>query len=80
MKMLPDSTYLAQLRPARKTDGPPITVQVIEHTVHTTPIEATTGEPDPDSEGHSEVFALVTDLLDVQAYPALDLARAYPMR
>jgi hypothetical protein len=25
------------------------------------------------------VFALVTDLLDAQAYPALDLARAYPM-
>jgi hypothetical protein len=28
----------------------------------------------------SELFALVTDLLDVQEYPALDLARAYPMR
>jgi len=28
----------------------------------------------------SEVFALVTDLLDVNAYPALDLAQAYPMR
>jgi hypothetical protein len=26
------------------------------------------------------VFALVTDLLDVQEYPALDLACAYPMR
>ena len=26
------------------------------------------------------MFALVTDLLDVAAYPALDLARAYPMR
>ena len=26
------------------------------------------------------MFALVTDLLDVEAYPALDLACAYPMR
>jgi hypothetical protein len=26
------------------------------------------------------VFALVTDLLDPLAYPALDLARAYPLR
>jgi hypothetical protein len=28
----------------------------------------------------SEVFALVTDLLEVEAHPALDLACAYPMR
>ena len=28
----------------------------------------------------SECFALVTDLLDVEAYPALDLACAYPKR
>ena len=26
------------------------------------------------------MFALVTDLLDIEAYPALDLACAYPMR
>jgi hypothetical protein len=26
------------------------------------------------------VFALVTDLLDVEAYPALDLVCVYPMR
>ena len=26
------------------------------------------------------MFALVTDLLDLEAYPALDLACAYPMR
>ena len=31
-------------------------------------------------EDTSEVFALVTDLLDIEAYPALDLACAYPMR
>src|SRR2546423_7761037 len=32
------------------------------------------------AEESSEVFALVTDLLDIEAYPALDLACAYPMR
>lgn len=79
-KVLPDGTYLTQLRPARKADGPPITVRVIEYTVHTTPIDPVTGEPDPDADERSEVFALVTDLLDPDIYPALDLARAYPMR
>jgi hypothetical protein len=48
-------------------------VRVIEYTVHTT--EAGTG-----GEESSEVFCLVTDLLDVEDYPALDLACAYPMR
>jgi hypothetical protein len=80
IEVLPDGTYLAHLRPARKGDGPPITVRVIEYTVHSTPIDPHTGEPDPTAEERSELFALVTDLIDVQAYPALDLARAYPMR
>jgi hypothetical protein len=80
IQVLSDGTYLAQLRPARRADGPPITVRVIEYTVHSTPIDPDTGEPDPAAETRSEVFALVTDLIDVQAYPALDLARAYPMR
>lgn len=75
IKVLSEGTYLAQLHPARKSDGPPITVRVIEYTVHTTVL---------DDEGQestrSELFALVTDLLDVQEYPALDLARAYPLR
>lgn len=75
VKVLSEGTYLAQLHPAHKSDGPPITVRVIEYTVHTTVL---------DDEGRestrSELFALVTDLLDVQEYPALDLARAYPMR
>ncbi len=31
-------------------------------------------------EASSEVFCLVTDLLDVEEYPALDLACAYPQR
>lgn len=79
-KVLADGTYLAQLRPARKADGPPITVRVIEYTVHTTPTDPGTGQPVPGATEHSEIFALVTDLLDPLTYPALDLARAYPLR
>jgi len=37
VKVLPDGTYLAELKPPRKKDGPVITVRVIEYTVHTTP-------------------------------------------
>jgi len=71
--ILPDGTYLAVLKPARKTDGEPITVRVIEYTVHTT-------SAGTDNEESSEVFALVTDLLDPEDFPAIDLACAYPMR
>jgi hypothetical protein len=67
-----DGSYLAVLHPARKTDGEPITVRVIEYTVHTTTPD---GVEEP-----SEVFALVTDLLDPETFPAMDLACAYPMR
>jgi hypothetical protein len=73
IKVLADGTYLARLNPARKADGPPIIVRVIEYTVHTS-------ADDSGTESSSEVFCLVTDLLDVQEYPALDLACAYPMR
>jgi hypothetical protein len=72
---LADGTYLAELKPARKSDGPPVTVRVIEYTVHT----ATAGKGGA-TESSSEVFALVTSLLDVEEYPALDLACGYPMR
>src|SRR6187397_1279476 len=75
IEVLADGTYLAVLHPARTADGPPITVRVIEYTVHTSPADG-----DGDGEDSSEVFALVTDLLDIEAYPALDLACAYPMR
>jgi len=74
--VLADGSYLAQLHPRRQADGPPITVRVIEYTVHTSPAAGGDG----DNEDTSEVFALVTDLLDIEAYPALDLACAYPMR
>ena len=72
VQVLGDGTYLAELKPPRKSDGPPVTVRVIEYTVHTTADDGT-GEA-------SEVFCLVTDLLDVEEYPALDLACAYPLR
>jgi len=74
IQVLFDGTHLAVLHPRHKADGPPITVRVIEYTVHTSPTDSA-GE-----EQTSEVFTLVTDLLDVEAYPALDLACAYPMR
>ena len=35
MQVLDDGSYLARLNPARKADGPPMTVRVIEYTVHT---------------------------------------------
>jgi hypothetical protein len=72
VKVLPDGTYLAELKPPRASDGPPVTVRVIEYTVHT--------RPDGGAEESSEVFCLVTSLLDVEEYPALDLACCYPDR
>ena len=72
VQVLADGTYLAELKPPRKKDGPPVTVRVIEYTVHTTAGDG--------GEQASEVFCLVTDLLDVEEYPALDLACAYPLR
>src|SRR5918912_3909209 len=54
IEVLADGSYLAQLHPARKSDGPPITVRVIEYTVHTT---AVTGAG-ADAEHTSEVFCL----------------------
>ena len=35
MKALDDGTHLAELKPPRKNDGPPVTVRVIEYTVRT---------------------------------------------
>jgi len=64
VQVLPDGTYLAELKPPRKKDGPAITVRVIEYTVHTGAADGT-GES-------SGVFCLVTSLLDIEDYPALD--------
>lgn len=68
-QVLGDGTYLATLKPARRADGPAITVRVIEYTVHSSTPDGT--------ESFSEVFALVIDLLDIDTYPVLDLACAY---
>jgi Insertion element 4 transposase N-terminal/Transposase DDE domain len=68
LQVLPDGTYLSELRPPRKKDGPPIRVRVIEYSVLTV---------DEDGQQTSELFALATTLLDVVAYPAIDLARLY---
>lgn len=73
VKVLADGTYLAELKPPRKKDGPAITVRVIEYTVHTAPAAGGKAEA-------SEVFCLVTDLLDPEGHPALDLACCYPDR
>jgi Insertion element 4 transposase N-terminal/Transposase DDE domain len=75
VKVLADGTYLAELTPPRTSDGPPLPVRVIEYTVHTAPAGGDSGD-----EENSEVFCLVTDLLDPQEYPALDLACCYPRR
>ena len=73
VKVLADGTYLAELAPPRKKDGPPLRVRVIEYTVHTTPENGGGGET-------SELFCLVTDLLNPDEHPALDLACCYPHR
>lgn len=73
VKVLQDGTYLAELKPPREKDGPVITVRVIEYTVHTAPASGGQAEA-------SEVFCLVTSLLDPEEYPALDLACCYPDR
>ena len=61
VKALADGTYLAELKPPRKSDGPVLTVRVIEYTVHTA--------ADDGTEETSEVFCLVTDLLDIGGVP-----------
>jgi hypothetical protein len=72
VKALADGTYLAEPKPPRKSDGPAITVRVIEYSVLTV--------PESGAEQTSELFCLVTDLLDPEQYPALDLACCYPDR
>ena len=72
VQVLADGTYRAELKPPRKKDGPAVTVRVMEYTVHTTAADG--------GERASEVFCLVTDLLDVEEYAALDLACGYPLR
>lgn len=62
---LPDGIYLSELRGARKKDR--VAVRVIEYSIL-------------DDDGISEVFALITNLLDPEAAPALELAYNYSQR
>lgn len=64
--VLCDGTYLSELRGRGKDER--ITVRVVEYSVK-----------DADT-GTSEVFALITTLLDPDAHPALDLAELYACR
>ena len=64
LKVESDGTYLSELRPPRKKDGPPIRVRVVEYSVITT---------DEDGREISELFLLATTLLDVKAYPAIQV-------
>jgi hypothetical protein len=66
--VLPDGTYLSELRGTRKNER--VTVRVIEYSVR----------EDTQPDGTSEVFALITNLLDPEHAPALELARAYSQR
>jgi hypothetical protein len=62
---LPDGTYLSELRGARKKER--VAVRVVEYSIL-------------DDDGVSEVFALITNLVDPEAAPALELARNYSSR
>ncbi|MEU3283355.1 IS4 family transposase [Streptomyces antibioticus] len=64
-KRLTDGTYLSELRGTRRTER--VTVRVIEYSV-------------ADDDGVSEVFCLITTLLDPETAPALELARNYAER
>jgi len=68
LQVLPDGTYLSELKPPRTKDGPPVRVRVIEYSVLTT---------DQDGRQTSELFALATTLTDVEGCPAIELARLY---
>jgi hypothetical protein len=62
---LDDGTYLSELRGRRRSER--VTVRVIEYSV-------------ADDDGVSEVFALITTLLDPDRAPAIELARIYADR
>lgn len=64
-RRLDDGTYLSELRGKRSRER--VTVRVIEYSV-------------TDDDGVSEVFALITTLLDPEQAPALELARIYADR
>jgi len=73
VEVLPDGTYLSYLQGPRKHQRMP--VRVIEYTVTTT-----TEGPDGATEETSELFCLITTLLDPEQAPAAELAELYAAR
>jgi hypothetical protein len=73
VEVLPDGTYLSYLQGPHKHQRMP--VRVIEYTVTTT-----TEGPDGATEETSELFCLVTTLLDPGPAPAAELAELYAAR
>lgn len=72
---LADGTYLSRLNPPRQKNQPtppPIPVRVIEYTVTTTDTS--------DNTTTSELFCLITTLLDPATAPAMELAQLYHQR
>jgi hypothetical protein len=72
-EVLPDGTYLSELRGRRRSERMP--VRVIEYTVTTTTLR-----PDGATEETSELFCLITTLLDPAQAPAGELAELYATR
>ncbi|HET8660214.1 MAG TPA: IS4 family transposase [Micromonosporaceae bacterium] len=68
LEVLGDGSYIAELHPPRKKDGAPIRVRVIEYTGWT--------QRDDGTE-MSELFCLVTTLLDPTTAPMAELAGLY---
>ncbi|MFD0502063.1 IS4 family transposase [Streptomyces chiangmaiensis] len=71
-RVLPDGTYLTHLNGPR---GARITVRAVEYTVTTTTLG-----PDGATEETSELFCLITTLLDPEQAPAQELAELYTAR
>ena len=71
LERLSDGSYRSQLTPPRKRDGQPIPVRVIEYTVSTT---------DEHGVEHSELFCLVTTMLDPDAAPIEEIPALYHER
>lgn len=67
-KRLPDGTYLSELLGEGKGKSRPMTVRVVEFSIRDA------------RDGISEVFALVTDLIDHELYDAEQIARLYASR